>query len=154
MADEHYQRVECGGNTPALLEDAIKAAVKDFYKDGQPLPEDSVIFQKGVAEGRRLERQDNAKWSDEDEEMLRIIQNRLQKFSEWAAEQGYTKDAIKPKPEDWLASLRPRKIWVPSDEEISWLKTAYKLSKDKPSIHGIIGSLINGIESIKQEGQR
>ena len=58
VADEHYQRVECGGNTPALLEDAIKAAVKEFYKEGQPLPEDTVIFQKGVAEGRRLERED------------------------------------------------------------------------------------------------
>lgn len=34
VADEHYQRVECGGNTPALLEDAIKAAVKEFYKEG------------------------------------------------------------------------------------------------------------------------
>ena len=58
VADDHYQRVECGGNTPALLEDAIKAAVKEFYKEGQPLPEDSAIFQKGVAEGRRLERED------------------------------------------------------------------------------------------------
>lgn len=34
VADDHYQRVECSGNTPALLEDAIKAAVKEFYKEG------------------------------------------------------------------------------------------------------------------------
>ena len=35
VADELYQRVECGGNTPALLEDAIKEAVKEFYKEGK-----------------------------------------------------------------------------------------------------------------------
>lgn len=58
VADDQYQRVECGGSTPALLEDAIKAVVKEFYKKGQPLPWDSIIFQKGVAEGRRLERED------------------------------------------------------------------------------------------------
>lgn len=32
VADEHYQRVECSGHTPALLEDAIKQAVRDFYR--------------------------------------------------------------------------------------------------------------------------
>ena len=54
VADEHYQHVECGGNTPALLEDAIKAAVKEFYKEGQPLPE--VDLEKEVDSFYRHER--------------------------------------------------------------------------------------------------
>lgn len=35
VADEHYQRVESSFDTPALLEDAIKEAVKEFYKEGK-----------------------------------------------------------------------------------------------------------------------
>lgn len=42
------------GNSP-------KSSANSPIKDGQPLPEDSVIFQKGVAEGRRLEHEDELK---------------------------------------------------------------------------------------------
>ena len=31
--DKNYQRVECSENTPALLEDEIKALVKRFFKE-------------------------------------------------------------------------------------------------------------------------
>lgn len=49
VADEHYQRVECGGNTPALLEDAIKAAVKEFYKGEAPCKSFHTTLQLSTA---------------------------------------------------------------------------------------------------------
>ena len=49
-------------------------------------------------------------WSEEDEEMFRIISNRLENFDEWATEQGYPIDdpTMKQSPISWLKSLIER----------------------------------------------
>lgn len=56
-------------------------------------------------------------WGEDDEETLRIITNRLEKFNEWASKQGYTKDVLKQSPEKWLKNLAKR-IWKPSEEQM------------------------------------
>lgn len=66
-------------------------------------------------------------WSEEDKEMLRIISNRLEKFNEWATEQGYPIDdpTMKQSPIDWLKSLRTHPHWKPSEEQMEALSDAY-----------------------------
>ena len=51
-----------------------------------------------------------AEWSEEDKEMFRIVSNRIEKFDEWATEQGYPIDdpTMKQSPIAWLKSFRPQ----------------------------------------------
>ena len=72
-----------------------------FSTEDYPMPEDTVIFQKGVAEGRRLERED-AKWSEEDE-------MRLNHLIEFVEKHGLEYYAATDKVIAWLKSLRPQK---------------------------------------------
>lgn len=92
--------------------------------------------------------QKSPEWSEEDEEMLRIIINRVEKFNEWATERGYPLDdpTLKQKPTDWLKALNPH--WKPSEEQMEWLESAVRLSTDKPSIHGIIVSLYEQLKKL------
>lgn len=61
-------------------------------------------------------------WNEEDEEMLRIISNRLEKFNEWATEQGYPIDdpTMKQSPIEWFNALRPKpkQEWNEEDERM------------------------------------
>lgn len=92
--------------------------------------------------------QKSPEWSEEDEEMLRIVINRVEKFNEWATEQGYPLDdpTLKQKPTDWLKALNPH--WKPSKEQIEWLELAVRLSTNKPHIHGIIVSLYEQLKKL------
>lgn len=53
-----------------LNEELIKAHLNGVMtgdriaRESSPMPEDTVIFQEGVAEGRRLEREDGLAWQD------------------------------------------------------------------------------------------
>ncbi len=62
-----YQRYDGGGFTPeydATLAEAFIAGV-EWQAKQMPIPEDTVLFQKGVEEGRRLERDDiSLTWED------------------------------------------------------------------------------------------
>ena len=76
-----------------------------------------------------------AEWSEDDEEMLRIISNRLDKFSEWATEQGFPIDdpTMKQSPIAWLKSRRPQPHWKPSEEQMKALSFVKEYFKDVPS---------------------
>lgn len=93
-------------------------------------PFDTKLFQDGVKEGRRLEREDikkeqkpassgssekpnNLLWSDEDENNLELVIDCIYKF--------YPDPVMKYKLKEWLKSLRsrpkPSDNWKPSDEQ-------------------------------------
>ena len=61
-AETHVKNKYC---LTKLLGTEIREAVNDFIagaewqKSQMPMPEDTILFQKGVAEGRRLEREDS-----------------------------------------------------------------------------------------------
>lgn len=67
-----------------------------------------------------------SEWNEEDEEMLRIVSNRLDKFSEWATEQGFPIDdpTMKQSPTDWLKylpkrlTLQPKLEWNEEDKKV------------------------------------
>lgn len=67
--------------------------------NGEPIPTENHSVDIPLAE-----------WSEEDEEMLRIVSNRLDKFSEWATEQGFPIDdpTMKQSPIAWLKSFPER----------------------------------------------
>ena len=80
-----------------------------------PMPEDTVIFQKGVAEGRRLEREEQqpAEWSKEDE----FFRQQLIIYCE-----NCVQDTLAAKCVDWLKSLCPQPHWKPSEEQMAILE--------------------------------
>ena len=88
---------------------------------------------------KNLEYMKPAEWSEEDKEMFRIISNRIEKFDEWATEQGYPIDdpTMKQSPIAWFKdlperfSLQPKQEWSKEDEKpfndvLSGLKYAYE----------------------------
>ena len=89
--------------------------------------EDIEMTTKAITYLERQKEQKPAERSEEDKEMLRIISNRLEKFNEWATEQGYPIDdpTMKQSPIDWLKSLRPQPHWKPSEEQMEALSDAY-----------------------------
>lgn len=95
-----------------------------------PMPEDTVIFQKGVAEGRRLEREEQqpVEWSEEDE---RITAKLLSYFNEFDESTSFgSREVIEIR--HWLKSLRPQPHWKPSEEQMKALKLAYEDAFDCP----------------------
>ena len=91
-----------------------------------PMPEDTVIFQKGVAEGRRLERED-AKWSEEDED----IRQSIIKDIKWERDNTpvtVDKDIRKyDKQINWLKALRPQKPQLPADADSAMAELQKKI---------------------------
>ena len=100
---------------------------KDGIVKGFVIKEPERYFKECSAPEPMEKEQKPVEWSEEDKEMLRIISNRLEKFNEWATEQGYPIDdpTMKQSPIDWLKSLRPQPHWKPSEEQMEALSDAY-----------------------------
>lgn len=60
-AAEKFARSYDQGTCDGIIQDGFKAGAK-WMESQMPMPEDTVIFQKGVAEGRRLEREEIPRW--------------------------------------------------------------------------------------------
>ena len=97
-----------------------------------PMPEDTVIFQKGVEEGRRLEREEQKpEWSEEDEICLQDALWCVKQASKIA--RGENDMGACWSAERWLNSLKNRgnflkrnsnSPWKPSEEQMEALKCA------------------------------
>ena len=97
----------------------------DSYNKGDEIQFDEQGFKNFCRRVRNMYvEQKPVEWSKEDEEMLRIISNRLDKFSEWATEQGFPIDdpTMKQSPIAWFKSLperfnlQPKLKWNEEDE--------------------------------------
>ena len=60
-AAKEFARLYDQGTCDGIAQDCFIAGAK-WMEDQIPMPEDTVIFQRGVAEGRRLEREDTPRW--------------------------------------------------------------------------------------------
>lgn len=93
-------------------------ALAYLEKPKEPIdPFDTKLFQDGVKEGRRLEREDikkeqkPAEWSEEDENNLELVIDCIYKF--------YPNPVMKYKLKEWLKSLRPvKQEWRDEDEKM------------------------------------
>ena len=121
----------------ALVE--IRNFISSIPTEDYPMPEDTVIFQKGVAEGRRLERED-AKWSEEDEDIRQSIIKDI-KWERANTPVTVDKDIRKyDKQINWLKSLRPH--WKPSEEQMSALKECGGCKNEIKSLYNELKKLI------------
>lgn len=94
-----------------------------------PMPEDTVIFQKGVAEGRRLEREEQrpAEWSEEDKTMLERCISKMANIIPVPGKHGLTNMSFEKHTDEklaaWLKFLperfnpQPKQEWSKEDEK-------------------------------------
>ena len=150
LVGDNIQEGVCGfGDT---IEDALYEFLKDVCKQNKSAEwseEDNIIIKnvisylngeyglkthsedyahrKGlIRQLKSLRPQPKQEWSEEDEEILCIIINRVEQFDKWATERGYTLDdpTLKQNPTNWLKSLperfnlQPIKEWNEEDEKM------------------------------------
>ena len=101
-----------------LTDEKVAPWIAYLEKPKEPIdPFDTKLFQDGVKEGRRLEREDikkeqqPAEWSEEDENNLELVIDCIYKF--------YPDPVMKYKLKEWLKSLRPvKQEWSDEDEKM------------------------------------
>jgi len=124
------------GSTPEHIR---KKAENFLSKMEPPYDADDICsaYETGAMENA------NSSWSEEDEKMLRTI-----------ISDGSRGVELDSKQISWLKSLRPvskeslQPHWKPSEEQMEWLKSAVRLSTNKPHIHGIIISLYEQLKKL------
>lgn len=94
--------------------DEVKAFfIASIPTEDYPMPEDTVIFQKGVAEGRRLEREEQ-KWSEEKE---KAVDNYADEIIKWEdAHKDWDRQVIRATAYHFF-NLQPKQVWSEEDEK-------------------------------------
>ena len=119
----------------------VASFISSIPTEDYPMPEDTVIFQKGVAEGRRLERED-AEWSEEDEaefnNILTFIKNDIP-ISNDTRREFYA----------WLKSLHPQKQEEPAEFDLEKEIERFLGSEESTSYTNAGGYKVSFKDSIK-----
>lgn len=120
---------------------------KCMYSNDNYTDEERKVLCDGCDEDCKL-KQKPVEWSDEDENRLNHIIQFLEDKDRW-------KDAERAFPieEDvrWLKSLRIRKQWKPSEEQVLALEAILTVSPQSPSMQSVLIELYKQLKKLREE---